>query len=180
MYYELSSLPSYIEENNPSPPDTNINPSEGGVTSNKKPSGFINNKANLLGRLTIPRINFNRNFYKLGTAENNVNRNIAVMKGSTTPDVPRGNLIIAGHSGNVWYSYFGSLYKVKKGDLAHVYYNNTKYTYKIVNIYTVKKNGTVTIKRDRTKSALTLITCTRNSKTLQTVYIAEQIATELG
>lgn len=182
MYYELASLPSYVETDDDAFrfDEYGNTVSEGGLTKPSKPSSSnnVNSMEGYLGRLVIPKINFNRNFYSLGSYNNNVNRNIAVMKGSSTPDIVGGNLIIAGHSGNVWYSFFGSLYKVKNGDLAYVYYNDVKYTYKIVDSYTVKKNGTVTIKRDRRKNTLTLITCTRNSKTKQTVYIAEQIASE--
>ena len=52
---------------------------------------------------------------------------------------------------------------------------NIKYSYKIVDIYEVEKDGTVAIYRDYSKSVLTLITCTRNSDTKQTVYILEEI-----
>ena len=38
----------------------------------------------------------------------------------------------------------------------------------------VEKDGTVAIYRDYNKNCLTLITCTRNSNTKQTVYILEQ------
>ena len=50
-----------------------------------------------------------------------------------------------------------------------------KYEYKIVDIYEVEKDGTVAIHRDYSKNGLTLITCTRNSNTKQTVYILEEI-----
>ena len=52
-------------------------------------------------------------------------------------------------------------------------YNNKIYTYKIVNIYTEAKDGVVTIYRDERKSCLTLITCTKDDKTTQTIYILE-------
>lgn len=182
MYYEIASLPSYIEDQEEYEKekveeqikeiidDKNIEDNKDTVTDTSKDD--------YLGRLMIPKINFNRSFYKIDSQYNDVDKNIQVMKGSSLPDVDGGNLIIAGHSGNVWYSFFKNLYKLKIGNNAYVYYNDTKYTYKIVDIYNVKKNGTVTVKRDRTKRTMTLITCTKNSKTLQTIYILEQIEEE--
>ena len=190
MYYEIASLPSYIEDqekyekekveeqikdikNNEN--KVNNGTSTGNKNNSNKPSV---SKDDYLGRLMIPKINFNRSFYKIDSVYNDVDKNIQVMKGSSLPDVDGGNLIIAGHSGNVWFSFFKNLYKLKKGNNAYVYYNDTKYTYKVVDIYNVKKNGKVTVKRDRTKRTMTLITCTKNSKTLQTVYILEQVGEE--
>ena len=89
------------------------------------------------------------------------------------PDVTNGNLILAAHSGDAYISYFAFLYKLNIGDFAYVTYGGTKYKYQIVNIYNVPKTGAVTINRNMNRSTLTLITCTKNSDTEQTVYIAE-------
>ena len=48
-----------------------------------------------------------------------------------------------------------------------------RYTYSLVNTYEVEKDGTVAIYRDYSKKVLTLITCTKNSDTKQTVFIFE-------
>lgn len=190
MYYEIASLPSYIEDQEQYEKEkveeqikdikNNENKANNGTsTDNKSNSNKPSvSKDDYLGRLMIPKINFNRSFYKIDSVYNDVDKNIQVMKGSSLPDIDGGNLIIAGHSGNVWFSFFKNLYKLKKGNNAYVYYNDTKYTYKVVDIYNVKKNGKVTVKRDRTKRTMTLITCTKNSKTLQTVYILEQVSVE--
>lgn len=190
MYYEIASLPSYIEDQEKYEKEK-IEEQINDIKNNEKKdnnstdnndknnsSTTSSSKDDYLGRLMIPKINFNRSFYKIDSVYNDVDKNIQVMKGSSLPDVDGGNLIIAGHSGNVWFSFFKNLYKLKKGNNAYVYYNDTKYTYKVVDIYNVKKNGKVTVKRDRTKRTMTLITCTKNSKTLQTVYILEQIDEE--
>ena len=190
MYYEIASLPSYIEDQEKYEKEkieeqindikNNENKDNNSTDNNDKDNSSTtsSSKDDYLGRLMIPKINFNRSFYKIDSVYNDVDKNIQVMKGSSLPDVDGGNLIIAGHSGNVWFSFFKNLYKLKKGNNAYVYYNDTKYTYKVVDIYNVKKNGKVTVKRDRTKRTMTLITCTKNSKTLQTVYILEQIDEE--
>ena len=92
---------------------------------------------------------------------------------SDYPDKYLGNVILAGHSGTGYLAFFKNLYKLSKGDEAKIYYKGYVYTYKIVNIYDVPKVGKVKIVRDIYKNCLTLITCTHNSKTKQTVYILE-------
>ena len=91
------------------------------------------------------------------------------------PDVKNGNLILAAHRGNSSVSFFDKLYKLDIGDTASVTYNDKVYTYKLVNTYLEEKDGTIAIYRDETKNTLTLITCTRNDKKTQTVFIFEMI-----
>lgn len=128
------------------------------------------------GILEIPKINFSKGFYKKDSSLNNVKYNIKILPQSSYPDKDKGNTIIIGHSGNYNNSYFANLYKLDLGDTATIKYNNKKYTYKIVNIYTDTKDGTVTIYRDETKTCLTLITCTKDDKTTQTIYILELVS----
>ena len=60
----------------------------------------------------------------------------------------------------------------------YISYQNKKYEYEITNIYTQPKTGKIAIYRDYDKTTLTLITCTNNDSTTQTVYIAELINVE--
>ncbi len=131
-----------------------------------------------VGILEIPKIGFNKGFYSKGSSLNNVAFNIKILEESSYPDVPNGNVIIIGHSGNYVNSYFGTLYQLQIGDIASITYNGKKYTYQINNIYTDSKDGTVTIYRDKTKSTLTLITCTKDDETTQTIYIMNLISIE--
>lgn len=128
---------------------------------------------NYIGTLEVPKIGLKKGFVDINSTDNNVDQNIAIMQGSSYPNVSRGNLIIAGHSGTAWNSFFNDLYQVEKGDVIYVYYQNVKYTYVIVNIYNVEKTGTVNIYRDPKKSTVTLITCKNYSETEQTIYIGE-------
>lgn len=125
------------------------------------------------GILEIPKINFSKGFYKKESSLNNVKFNIKILPQSAYPDEDKGNVIIIGHSGNYNNSYFRDLYKLELDDTAIIKYNNKTYTYKIVNIYTDTKDGTVTVYRDETKNCLTLITCTKDDNTTQTIYILE-------
>lgn len=126
-----------------------------------------------VGYLTIPKINLKKGFLDKRSELNNVEQNITVIEGSSYPDVEKGNLIIAAHSGSGWKAFFNDLYKLSTGDIAEISYKNKKYTYKIVNIYKQEKTGKIAIYRNYEKTTLTLITCTNFDKATQTVYIAE-------
>ena len=128
---------------------------------------------NYIGVLEIPKINIKRGFLNINDKGNNVNKNLQVIKGSDMPDVKNGNLIIAAHSGNSYISYFKNLYKLSNDDIAYVYFNNIKYTYKVAGKYDVEKTGKIVIHRDNKKNTLTLITCSQTDKTKQIVYILE-------
>ena len=126
-----------------------------------------------IGYLTIPKINLNKGFVDKRSSENDVEKNIMVIEGSTYPDVERGNFILAGHSGTGWKAFFNELYRLNVGDEAYVTYKGKKYTYKITNIYKQNKTGKIAIYRNYDKTTLTLVTCTNNDDTTQTIYIAE-------
>lgn len=126
-----------------------------------------------LGILDIPKINLYKGFYSKTSSLNNVKFNLFVLKESDYPDVVNGNLIIAGHSGNYNNSYFANLYMLDLEDTITVHYQGKDYTYKITKIYNEEKTGTVRILRNRNKTSLTLITCTKDDDYHQTIYIAE-------
>ena len=126
-----------------------------------------------IGYLIIPKINLQKGFVDKRSSENDVEKNIMVVEGSNYPDVKRGNFIIAGHSGTGWKAFFNELYQLTTGDKAYVTYKGKKYTYTITNIYKQPKTGTIAIYRNYDKTTLTLVTCTNNDDTTQTIYIAE-------
>lgn len=125
-----------------------------------------------LGFLNIPKINFYKGFYSKNSNLNKVNINIRVLPQSDYPDKDRGNLMIAGHSGNYSNSYFRNLYLLNINDEVTVTYNNKNYIYKIEKIYNEPKIGKVRILRNDTRTTLTLITCTKDDEYHQTIYIA--------
>ena len=131
-----------------------------------------------IGYLEIPKIKFRRGFYNIDSKLNTVEANIEIIKGSEMPDATNGNLIIAGHSGTGWKAFFKDLYKLEVGDEAIVTYAGINYKYKITNIYKEKNTGTVSIKRNYDKTTLTLITCTKDDSSTQTIYIAELYTVE--
>ena len=125
-----------------------------------------------IGVLEIPKLNIKRGFYQINSKNNNVDKNIKILKESDMPDVENGNLIIAGHSGNSYISFFRNLNKLNSGDQAKIYYNGKTYTYSLMNDYEIEKNGLAHIKRNKYKNTLTLITCKHNTNK-QLVFIFE-------
>ena len=137
--------------------------------------GYINNNKNkeeYLGILEIKKIKLRKGFYKLNSNLNNVDKNIMIVSSSNMPDVNKGNLILASHSGNSRVSYFRYLDKLDMGDIASIYYLGKKYDYKLINYYDVDKNGSVQIIKNNDINTLTLITCKKNTDK-QTVFIFE-------
>ncbi len=131
-----------------------------------------------IGYLIIPKINLTKGFVDRRSSENDVEKNIYIVDGSTYPDVEKGNFIIAAHSGPGWQAFFNDLYQLTTGDQIYVTYKGKKYTYQLTNIYKQEKTGKIAIYRNYEKSTLTLITCTNHDLTSQTVYISELINVE--
>lgn len=148
------------------------------IQENNEQKNIENANNDYFGYIEIPKINLTQGLVKLESKNNNVNKNIQTIYPSTYPDVENGNLILAAHSGSSSIAYFKHLYLLNNNDEVNVIYNNEKYIYKIINIYTVPKNGEVAIYRDLNKTTLTLITCTKNDETTQSVYISELIRKE--
>jgi LPXTG-site transpeptidase (sortase) family protein len=145
-----------------------IDEEEPDITSPVQPSttGYI-------GYLSVPDVNIKRGFVDFDNPDNTLSKNIMLIKGSSMPDVKNGNLILAGHNGRSWYSFFNDLYKLKDGAHAYVTYNGRVYDYTLKNRYDVPKIGTITVQRNGDVNTLTLITCHRTDNHKQVVFIFE-------
>ena len=166
------------DDETPSTEKEIVNPSEtteSKITTTTKPVVNIDYTKYYVGNISIPKIDLKRGFVRKDSKYNNVNRNIYIVPESDYPDKEGGNFILASHSGTSSISFFKNLYKLTLGDKVDITYNNKNYTYIITNIYTDLKDGDVAIKRNKNKTTLTLITCTRGDKTTQTIYICERI-----
>ena len=133
-----------------------------------------------IGYLEISKINLKQGLVSKNSKYNKVSYNIQMLSLSDYPDKENGNVILAAHSGTGYLAFFKNLYKLTLGDQAKITYKDYVYTYKIVNIYNVPKTGKVRVGRNNQKTCLTLITCTHNSKTEQTVYILELVSKAKG
>ena len=165
------NLPTDVEEEVDVPSVDNV--SDGTVYQQ---SSQEINYSKYAGVLEIPKIGLKRGFYNTDSKYNSIEYNVSVVAGSSMPDVANGNLMLMAHSGDAYISFFAYLYRLNVGDSAYVTYQGNKYQYKIVNIYTVPKTGKVAIYRNYNKTTLTLITCTKNDDTTQTLYIAELVS----
>lgn len=166
-------IPQNISDNDvidTAPVADNVNKSKA-----KKEKYYEIDYSKYTGVLEIPKIGLKRGFYNVGNRYNSIEYNVTMVSGSNLPDVVNGNLILMAHSGDAYISYFAYLYRLNIGDMAYVTYKGRKYQYKIVNIYEVPKNGIVTIKRNKSRTTLTMITCTKNNDHTQTIYISELV-----
>ncbi len=116
--------------------------------------------------LEIPKISFKKEFNKNNT---NVDIGLWVAKESVFPDTFPSSVIIAAHSGNGSNAYFKNLYKLNIKDQVNLYYHNKIYNYEIFEITTEPKTGTLYLK-DSYQNLITLITCTKNDNSSQTIY----------
>lgn len=126
---------------------------------------------NYIAVLEIPSINLKRGLVDPSNYYNNVDYNIQIINSSTFPDVDKGNFILASHNGASYVSFFKNLEKLEIKDKVYLYYNNIKYEYIIEKNYDVAKDGDVEIYRNYDKTTITLITCKKNTKDKQVVYI---------
>ena len=122
------------------------------------------------GFIEIKKINLNTEFID----NNNINKNVIVIKPSEYPDEVNSLLILAGHSGYGKLAFFKNLFKLKQNDEITIKYQNKKYYYIIKEINYQRKTGTLKVYKIKNKKTLVLITCTKNNKKFQTVYIAEE------
>ena len=108
--------------------------------------------------LEIPKIGFKRGLYDILSPLNNVDDDIAFLKGTEYPN-NNSNTVIIGHSGNSNKAYFNDLKLLAINDIIYFYYNDIKYEFIVSDIYLVNKTGNVDVIKDKDKMTLTLITC---------------------
>ena len=138
-----------------------------------------NNKYNYIAVIEIPKINLKRGLVDIDDKNNNVNKNIEILKNSSMPNVRNGLLALASHSGNCSYCYFKNLNKLEEKDLIYVYYNNYKYVYEVSNIDMQNKNGNIFITRTKDTTEILLTTCDPKTNDKQIVVMGKLIDKEL-
>lgn len=156
---------------------------------NKRLKSFFENKINVgetrqikaesyIAVLEIPKIGLKRGLFPVDNPLNTVEKNVEINPKSDMPDIASGNFILEAHSGYSFVSFFNNLENLTKDDQVIVYYDNVKYFYNINYFYNIPKNGQARIKRDETKNTITLITCKKNNKDKQIIYIGYFIKKE--
>lgn len=131
-------------------------------------------KINYIATIKIPKINLERGLVEPSSYLNNIKYNIQILKNSSMPDVEKTNLILAAHSGTARISFFKNLDKLKVDDEVFINYRNNIYTYKVVRVYDVNKNGKANLIYNKNRNNLILITC-RYKTNKQIIVVCELV-----
>lgn len=119
--------------------------------------------------ISIPKINLRKYIYQENSPRNNVNQNVTLLAGSTLPDHNDSIIFLAAHSGSGNNAYFNNLKNLSINDKVTLFYNNKEYTYKIIKIREVPKNGYIRGSRNSNKE-LILTTCSDKKNKQLIVY----------
>lgn len=155
----------FIEEN------TNENDIEENTNKTSNNKSYTSENYNYISILEIPKIGLKKGLNSINSKYNNVNYNIQIIIGSDMPDVDKGNFILASHNGGGYKAFFKRLNELNKDDIVNVYYQGYKYEYKISFSYEIAKTGFANIQKNGNKTAITLITCKKNTRDTQIVYV---------
>ncbi len=132
-----------------------INIAEGKIKEEKQ---ILKNNLqdNLLATITIDKIKiYNKPIYKMNTKENNINKNITILKNDEDLKV------LVAHSGIGEIAYFKNLYKLEENDIVSLKFNERIDKYIVKNIYEEEKDGTLEIEK-KYDNELVLTTCSYN------------------
>lgn len=126
------------------------------------------------GIVEIPRLNFKKGFYDSTSSLNNVDQNVTLLEPKALDNVKGILIVLAAHSGNSRISYFHNLDLLNIQDKVYLYFQNFKYTYKVIEKYEIKKDGTLEITKNE-NGLLYLTTCSERDKTKQLVIITKLV-----
>ena len=129
---------------------------------------LINNNDNSIGYLKINKINLKEKLYNINSKENNIEKNITILKGSILPDKDNSIIFIAAHSGTGKIAYFEELDELKEKDEIILNINNKTYKYLVKEYWEEKKNGYINVNKEN-KNQLILTTCSPNKKDYQLI-----------
>ena len=120
---------------------------------------YLNNK-NVLGILSIPKINILYPIYNGATYENLLD-GVARIEGTSYPvgglDT---NSVIAGHNGLVGRTYFSHIKKLVSGDLIEIQNRKETLTYKVYKTAIIEPGNTEALAIIPGQDTITLLTCT--------------------
>lgn len=158
---EEKSINNFIKENNNNP-----------VAEEIQKENINYTQYDYIGVIEIPKINLKRGFVDKNSKYNDVRYNVQILNESQMPNIEKGNFILAAHAGNTRVSFFKNIKNLSINDEVLIYFQNKKYSYKIVKTYEIEKNGYANIVRDKSKTTLTLITC-KSGTNYQIIVICE-------
>ena len=130
-----------------------------------------------LGIIKIPKINLEKGFYSVDSKNNNVNKNVTILKESTLPSDNGSIIYLAAHSGHGPLAYFKDLDNLVIDDMIYLTINNNHYNYIVNDIYELEKNGKIIVNHNIHDNYLVLTTCAPNNK--QLVVVSKLISNNL-
>ena len=130
--------------------------------------------ASYLAVIEIPKISLYTGIVMSNTSYTTIDRNVSIYPTSDMPNIKNGNFILFAHNGNSRVSYFKNIYKLKNNDEIYIYYNNIKYTYRIIKNYEVAMTDRTPLNK-MDQSIITLITCKSGNDKYRTIVVGEMI-----
>lgn len=110
--------------------------------------------------LEIPKINLKLEVVKANDNFENLDNNL-VYYNHFNPD---DKIIIFGHSGVGFGTYFNRLDELNSNDKAYLIIDGKKYYYYVNDVYEVSKNATYILKNEYDSKKLLLVTCVKGDK----------------
>ncbi len=114
--------------------------------------------------LSIPKLKIENATVAIGGED--LSENLIQFPETALPGKP-GNTVIFGHSilplfydPENYLAIFSTLYKLKAGDEAYVFYDGISFKYQVENVFEVKPDDIQILEQDSSSSFLTLVTCT--------------------
>lgn len=131
---------------------------------------YINNKADYMFSIYIPKINLSSKVYSHKCEKNNVNKNI-YLANNYDLDKQNGSMVLAAHSGNSVISYFDDIDILRNDDDIIVEDALNIYSYKVDSMFNINKTGIFNYQnKDR---YIYLVTCSKKDKRKQLVIGAK-------
>ena len=123
------------------------------LNKNIKPTKMPNEKY-----ISIPKINLYHEIIKADDKFNNLNNNIVYYKNLNIDE----KIILFGHSGIGFGTYFNRIDELIIGDIMYLYLNNNTYKYTVINTYLISKYDVNIL--DNNDNKILLITCDKKNK----------------
>ena len=174
------------------------------IENSTNTANYINNKNiqtdnEIIGTLTIEKLNLSKSIYNINSSHNNVEENdeiigtLTIDKLNLSKNIYNINsshnnveenvtilnddinlIVLAAHSGPGYIAFFNDLDKLELNDTINLTYKGKDLVYKVTNIEEQAKDGTIEINKTN-KQRLILTTCSKKDKNKQLVITTEKI-----
>lgn len=124
-----------------------------------------------IGTLTINKINLKQKIYSIDSKENNIEKNVTILKGSEEPTINNSIMFIAAHSGTGKKAFFKNLHHLNINDEIKLEYKKIKYTYIVKDVWETPKTGNIVVNKENI-TQLILTTCSPTSDNMQLIINA--------